>query len=106
MEGETIAIGINVPGGVGHKAVLRILRQSDGGAIAVSEEQIAQHVKTIYQQFVIWISLEGATTVAALAQAKSKGLIEPDQNIVCFNTASAEKHLPNIRKLFSPERAS
>jgi|TARA_B110000240_G_C13225340_1_gene336480 threonine synthase len=48
MEGETIATGINVPGGVGHKAVLRILRQSDGGAIAVSEEQIAQHVKTIY----------------------------------------------------------
>jgi threonine synthase len=103
--GETIATGINVPGGVGHKAVLRILRQSHGGAIAVSEAQIAQHVKAIYQQFGIWISPEGAATVAALAEAKSQGLIEPEQNIVCFNTGSAEKYLPNIRELFSPELA-
>ena len=101
--GDTIATGINVPGGVGHKAVLRILRQSEGGAIAVSEETIAQHVKGIYQQFGIWISPEGAATVAALAQAKSQGLIQSDQNIVCFNTGSAEKYLPNIRELFSPE---
>ena len=101
--GDTIATGINVPGGVGHKAVLRIIRQSNGGAIAVGEEQIAQHVKGIYQQFGIWICPEGAATVAALAEAKSQGLIDTNQNIVCFNTGSAEKYLPNIRELFSAE---
>jgi threonine synthase len=100
--GKTIATGINVPGGVGHKAVLRILRQSHGGAIAVSEEQIALHVKAIYQQFGIWISPEGAATVVALAEAKSLGLVDTKQNVVCFNTGSAEKYLPNIRGLFSP----
>ena len=100
--GLTIATGINVPGGVGHKAVLRILRQSNGGAISVSEQQIALHVKGLYQKFGIWISPEGAATVAALAQAKSLGLVDTDQNIVCFNTGSAEKYLPNIRELFSP----
>jgi threonine synthase len=88
---------------VGHKAVLRIIRQSNGGAIAVGEEQIAQHVKGIYQQFGIWICPEGAATVAALAEAKSQGLIDTNQNIVCFNTGSAEKYLPNIRELFSAE---
>jgi threonine synthase len=101
--GETIATGINVPGGVGHKAVLRIIRQSGGGAIAVSEQQIAQHTKQIYQQFGIWICPEGAATVAALSQAKDKGLVKQEQKIVCFNTGSAEKYLPNIRELFSPE---
>jgi threonine synthase len=100
--GQTIATGINVPGGVGHKAVLRILRQSNGGAISVSEEQIAQHVKDLYQQFGMWISPEGAATVAALSQANSLGLVDINQNIVCFNTGSAEKYLPNIRELFSP----
>jgi threonine synthase len=100
--GSTIATGINVPGGVGHKAVLRILTQSGGGAISVSEEQIALHVKGLYQKFGIWISPEGAATVAALAQAKSLGLVGINQNIVCFNTGSAEKYLPNIRELFSP----
>jgi threonine synthase len=57
----------------------------------VSEEQIAQHVNHLYQQFGIWISPEGAATVAALAQAKSLGLVDSNQNIVCFNTGSAEK---------------
>ena len=99
---STIATGINVPGGVGHKAVLRILRQSNGVAISVFEQQIALHVKGLYQKFGIWISPEGAATVAALAQAKSLGLVDTDQNIVCFNTGSAEKYLPNIRELFSP----
>jgi threonine synthase len=101
--GLTIATGINVPGGVGHKAVLRIIRQSNGGAISVCEDQIALHVKGLYQKFGIWISPEGAATVAALAQAKLLGLVDTDQSIVCFNTGSAEKYLPNIRELFSPE---
>jgi threonine synthase len=101
--GLTIATGINVPGGVGHKAVLRIIRQSNGGAISVSEDQIALHVKGLYQKFGIWISPEGAATIAALAQAKLLGLVDTDQSIVCFNTGSAEKYLPNIRELFSPE---
>ncbi len=68
----------------------------------VSEEQIAQHVNHLYQQFGIWISPEGAATVAALAQAKSLGLVDSNQNIVCFNTGSAEKYLSNISELFSP----
>ncbi|MFT5675427.1 MAG: threonine synthase [Paraglaciecola sp.] len=104
--GETIATGINVPGGVGHKAVLRIIRQSGGGAVSVSEQEIAQHSEQIYQQFGIWICPEGAATVAALSQAKESGLVKPDQKIVCFNTGSAEKYLPNIRELFSPKLAA
>ena len=100
--GDTIATGINLPGGVGHKAVLRILRQSNGGALSVSEEQITLHVKYIHQKFGICISPEGVATVAALAQAKSLGLVDTNQKIVCFNTGSAEKYLPNIRELFTP----
>lgn len=89
--GMTIATEINVPGGVGHKAVIRIIRQSNGGAISVSEDQITLHVKGLYQKFGIWISPEGAATVAALAQAKLLGLVDTKPSIVCFNTGSAEK---------------
>ena len=96
--GLTIATEINLPGGVGHKAVLRIICQSNGGAISVSEDQIALHVKGLYQKFGIWISPEGAATVAALAQAKLLGLVDTNQSIV-FNTESAEKYLPNIRDI-------
>jgi threonine synthase len=101
--GETIATGINVPGGVGHKAVLRIIRQSNGGAISVNEKEIAQHTQQINQQFGIWVCPEGAATIAALTQAKEQGLVKSVQKVVCFNTGSAEKYLPNIRALFSPK---
>ena len=72
-------------------------------SISVSEKAIAQHSQQINQQFGIWICPEGATTVAALSQAKEQGLIKPRQKIVYFNTGSAEKYLPNIRSLFSPK---
>jgi threonine synthase len=98
--GNTLATGLNVPGGVGHKAVLAILRQSKGGAIKVSEQQIRIHSTAIYRQYGMWISPEGAATVAALSQAVERGLVQKSDRIVCFNTGSAEKYLPNIRALF------
>lgn len=97
--GETLATGLNVPGGVGHKAVLAILRESNGGAIAVSEQDIALHTTGIYQQYGMWISPEGAATVAALSEAKAQGLVNEKELVVCFNTGSAEKYLPDMRHL-------
>jgi threonine synthase len=94
-----LATGLNVPGGVGHKAVLGILRESNGGAVAVSEEAIAEHTTGIYRQYNMWISPEGAATVAALTEAKRQGLITEDDLVVCFNTGSAEKYLPDMRHL-------
>lgn len=101
--GDTIATGINVPGGVGHKAVLSILRQSGGSAIKVTEQAIADHSKALYRQFGMWICPEGAATVAACLLAKQQGIISSEDLVVCFNTGSAEKYLPNLRKLFLPD---
>src|SRR3546814_14568144 len=39
--GQTLAVGLNVPGGVGHFRVLQNIRASQGAAIAVSEADIA-----------------------------------------------------------------
>ena len=98
--GDTLATGLNVPGGVGQKAVLKVLRDSQGGAIKVSEQAMAKHVTGIYQQYGMWISPEGAAAVAALPEAQAQGLIQPEDLVVCFNTGSAEKYLPDMRHLF------
>lgn len=98
--GATLATGLNVPGGVGHKAVLSILRKSDGSGVKVSESEIEQHTTAIYRQFGMWISPEGAAAVAALRHAHARGVISASDRIVCFNTGSAEKYLPNVRHLF------
>ena len=100
--GETLATGINVPGGVGHKAVLDVIRQSQGSAIAVSEQDIHDHSQNIFAQYHMWISPEGAACVAALKEAKHKGLISETDRVVCFNTGSAEKYLDNLHSIFMP----
>lgn len=100
--GETLATGINVPGGVGHKAVLQIIRKSNGTALAVSEESIKINSQNIFQQYQMWISPEGAACVAALTEAKARGLVSESDSIVCFNTGSAEKYLDNLHSIFMP----
>lgn len=98
--GDTLATGLNVPGGVGHKAVMRIIKQSEGAGISVDEKDIAYHTNAIFSQYNMWISPEGAATIAALSQAKVRGLVNEKDLIVCFNTGSAEKYLTDLRHLF------
>jgi threonine synthase len=95
--GETIATGLNVPGGVGHAKVLEIIRNSDGGAIAISESRIRDEIRAIYQNKGIWICPEGAATLAALEPAVQMGLIKSGETVIAFNTGSFEKYLPDIR---------
>ena len=98
--GETIATGLNVPGGgVGHFKVLEIIRESKGAAIAVSESMIERNLKSIYQDYGIWICPEGAATIAALESVLDTGLIKSGDKVVAFNTGSFEKYLPNVRHL-------
>lgn len=97
--GQTLATGLNVPGGVGHKKVLKIIRDSGGMAIAVSEKAIEENLKAIYQEYGIWICPEGAATIAALKPALENNLIKAGDKVVAFNTGSFEKYLPNVKSL-------
>lgn len=101
--GNTLATGLNVPGGVGHKAVLRTLRASQGGAVAVSEADIAEHTRAIFAFNGMFISPEGAAAVAALKQAKASGWVTQDDRVVCFNTGHADKYWPQVRHLFTQD---
>ncbi len=103
--GDTIATGINVPGGVGHKAVLRILRDSNGAALAVSEQDMHDISQAIFAQYQMWISPEGAACIGALTEAKKRKLVTEQDCIACFNTGSAEKYLQNLHDIFMPRRS-
>ena len=97
--GHTIATGLNVPGGVGHFKVLEILRGSDGMALAVSEERIAHEMRNAWREHHWWMSPEGAATLAALTPLADRGVLKRGQRVVCVNTASLEKYLPEVRAL-------
>ena len=97
--GETVAFGLNVPGGVGHFRVLQIVRASGGAVVAVSESEIAREFAWLWRARPWWIGPEGAACSAALPQLLERGLLKRGERIVVVNTGSAEKYLPSLRHL-------
>lgn len=96
--GNTISFGLNVPGGVGHFKVLRIIRESGGAAVSVSETETADALRRAWRDKRWWISPEGAACLAALPQLLDRGLLKRGERIVAVNTGSAEKYLPALRQ--------
>ena len=97
--GDTIAYGLNVPGGVGHFEVLRILRESQGAALAVPEADIGATLGRVFRKTGWWISPEGAACVVAISRLVDERHIQPGDRVVIVNTGSWEKYLPEIRHL-------
>jgi len=97
--GNTLAVGLNVAGGVGHFKVLDIVKKSGGSSIAISEDEIALHLSQVWNDKHWWICPEAAACMAALSPLVDRGDIKKDDQVVVFNTGSFEKYLPNVRHL-------
>jgi threonine synthase len=97
--GRTIATGLNVAQNIGHVNVLRIVRETGGCAIAVSDDAIRAVIGHEWHKHRFAWSPEGAATLAALPELVDSGIIHSRDRVVLFNTASAEKYLPSIRML-------
>jgi len=97
--GHTLAVGLNVAGGVGHFKVLDIVRKSGGTSIAINEEDIAENLKHVWQEKHWWICPEAAACMAALKPLAVQGIIQKSDDVVVFNTGSFEKYLPDVRHL-------
>jgi len=98
--GATIATGLNVAHNVGHVNVLRIIRETGGCAVAVSDPAIRDVIRTEWRERHFAWSPEGAATLAALPEIVDRGMIGEGDLVVLVNTASAEKYLPAIRDCF------
>jgi len=97
--GETLAYGVNVPGGVGHFKVLDIIRTSGGAAIGVAEDDMKRALSDVWKNKGWWVCPEGAACLAALPRLLEEGLIRKGEKVVAFNTGSLEKYLPDLRHL-------
>ncbi len=98
--GQTVATGLNVARNIGHINVLRIIRDTGGCALAVTDDTIRATIRDEWQARRFGWSPEGAATLAALPELADRGLIQPGDRVVLVNTASPEKYLPTIRDLF------
>jgi threonine synthase len=98
-DAHTIAAGIRVPQAVGDFLILRAVRESNGFAIAVSDEAIAAGLDEVARDEGFLMCPEGAATYAAYKQSLVDGRISRDESAVLFNCATGLKYpLPPIKR--------
>jgi len=73
--------------------ILASLRESHGSSIAVSDQEIQQAQVEWGRLEGVFSSPEGAATLAALRKLARDGLINRDERVVIFNTASGLKYI-------------
>ena len=83
---QTTAAGLRVPQAVGDFLILDAIYQSDGAAIAVTDDEIEEAMATLATHEGILACPEGAATVAGLSKLVAAGQIQPDNRVVLFNT--------------------
>jgi len=89
---HTAAAGLRVPKAYGDYILLDIMRKSGGMAVAVSDEDIFASVQDWAAHEGILLSPEGAAATAAYAQLLSRGVLDPSQRVVLFNTGAGLKY--------------
>ena len=85
---QTVAAGLRVPGPLGDRLMLRALRESNGGAVAVSDaalQDAAQQLQTIEG---VDAAPEGGAALAGAVELKRRGQIRGDERVILFNTGA------------------
>jgi threonine synthase len=92
-DAHTIASGLRVPKAIGDFLILKILRESNGGAIAVDDEDMIRVAHEVGASEGLFVCPEGAACFAALKLLRLAGKIGSGERVVVFNTGSGIKYL-------------
>jgi threonine synthase len=92
-DAHTCASGLRVPKAVGDFIMLKILRESNGGAVTVDDEAMIRITRDVGSAEGLFVAPEGAACFAALKSLLAAGKISPEERVVIFNTGSGIKYL-------------
>ena len=82
-----------------HFLILQAVRESNGYAIAVSDEAIEEAQARVASEHGLLLCPEGAATYAAYEESLSSGLISASEQAVLFNCATGLKYpLPPVTR--------
>jgi threonine synthase len=90
---RTYAAGLRVPSAIGDFLMLRALRESGGGAVAVRDGAMAEWVRRLGADTGVFAAPEGGAAAAAVPVLLERGLISRDDEVVLFNTGSGLKYV-------------
>jgi threonine synthase len=90
---HTMAAGLRVPKAIGDFLILNILRRSNGGAIAIDDEEMIRVTREVGSSEGLFVAPEAAACFAALKSLRSSGKIHSGERVVIFNTGSGIKYI-------------
>ncbi|MBL40218.1 MAG: threonine synthase [Chloroflexi bacterium] len=97
---KTLAAGMRVPLAVGDFIILNILKQSNGTAIRINDQEMLEGVSLLSKEEGIFAAPEGGAVLIATKKLRDNGYIKDDDKVVVVNTGSAYKYLDAMQKKF------
>jgi threonine synthase len=88
----TLASGLRVPGPLGDLLILSMLKQTNGTALTVTDNEMLRAGRELASLEGIFAAPEGAATVSAARKLAASGWIKPSDHVVLFNTGTGYKY--------------
>jgi threonine synthase len=101
---STFASGLRVPKPYGDYIILEILRESEGVALSVTDEEILVSILDWARNEGILLSPEGASVTAAYDKLLASGFLKSSDRVVLFNTGAGLKYADVIAEAMHLER--
>ena len=95
----TIANGLAVPKPFAEKMIIDTLRESHGAAIAISDKEMIDGIKSLSKHEGLFVAPEGGALWPAAQKLFSNGWLKADEKILMLNTGSGYKYVDAIREL-------
>jgi len=92
QKAKTIADGLRVPAAVGDFLMLRVLRESGGTALTVTDGEMMDGANLIGRTQGIFVSPESGATLAAFTKLRRKRWIDERETVVLFSTGNGAKY--------------
>jgi threonine synthase len=89
---QTRAYGLRVPSPLGGFVCVRVLRESKGTAVAVTEAEMESATRDLAARTGIDVCPEGGAAWAALGRLRADGWVSEGEKVVVFNTGTGLKY--------------
>jgi len=92
QDASTVAAGLRVPVAIGDYLVLDAVRESEGIAVTVTEDELMEGVRLAASHEGIFVSPEAGAAFIATRNLRASGFLKQDDEVVVFSTGSGMKH--------------
>jgi threonine synthase len=92
VNAATIADGLRVPHPFADYLILQVIRESQGTAISVSDDEIRRSMEALAKVEGLFVAPEGAATYAGFQKLIRSGFLNAGERVVLFNTGTGLKY--------------